>query len=287
MRFSASRLKAHMACSLRAKYHYVDKLPTRQNAKASFGTIIHAAIARFYESGGDLGSAMAIFKSQWADPSKVGLEPDYWPKGTTFGGLMARGIEILERLNEKYKVTNFTLIGTEIPFLVPFGRHELTGYVDLLGIERSGTGKQLLTITDHKSAGKRPSAAELALDVQFTVYILASFQREFWMGANDPEFPGIPNGEWLWSTVGQSMERRAIWHQLYTAQHIDAGPRVTTDFQRLYRVCDEIENALKLGVAVPTIGESCQWCDYQEPCQLEIPVSIDGLKDKNDPTRWI
>lgn len=277
----------HMRCSLAAKYKYVDRLPGRQNAKASFGSIVHAAIARFYESAGDLGAAMALFKTQWANPSSVGLEPDYWPKGTSFGSLMAKGIEILERLEEKYRVTNFVLIGTEIPFLVPFGRHELTGYVDLLGIERSGTGKQLLTITDHKTNSKRPVMAELALDVQFTTYVFASHQREFWVGGNDPEFPGLPNGEWLWETVGKTMERRAIWHQLYSAQHIDAGPRVTTDFQRLYRVCDEIENALNLGVAVPTIGESCNFCDYVEPCQLEIPVAIDGLKDKNDPTRWI
>lgn len=287
MRFSASRLKAHMACSLRAKYRYEDKLPSRQNAKASFGTVIHQAIAHFYESRGDHSGAVHMFRDLWAHPEKAGVEPDYWPKNTSFGSLMVKGVEMLDALNEKVKWNDITLIGTEIPFLVPFGEHELTGFVDLLTIEKSGTGKELLLITDHKTAGKAPSIAELALDIQFTTYAFASRQKEFWVGADDPAFPGLPNGEWLWSTVGSMMERRCIWNHLMNGRQIDAGPRVTADYERMYRLCNEIEYALKLGVAVPTIGDSCNFCDFKEACQLEIPVSIGRLEDKDDDTRWV
>lgn len=287
MRFSASRLKAHMRCSLHAKFRYVDKLPTRQNAKASFGTIIHLALAYYYESRGDHDGAVTMFKDLWVHPEKAGVEPDYWPKGTSFGSLMGKGVEILRQINEKHKWHNYNLIGTEIPFLVPFGRHELTGFIDLLGTERSGTGRELLTITDHKTNGRAPLIADLALDIQFTSYAWATYQKEFWTGAKDPQFPGLANGEWLWETVGKSMDRRCIWNHLYGPRQIDAGPRVTTDFQRLYRVCDEIEKAINLDVAVPTIGESCQWCDFQEACTLDIPVAISATTDKSDPTRWI
>jgi hypothetical protein len=287
VRFSASRLKAHMRCSLHAKYRYVDKLPVRQNAKASFGTVIHQAIAYFYESRGDHEGAVRMFRDLWAHPEKAGVEPDYWPKSTNFNGLMVKGVEMLDALAQKVAWNNITLLGTEIPFLVPFGEHELTGYVDLLTIEKSGTGRELLCIVDHKSASKAPSTAELALDLQFTAYAYASYQKEFWVGADDPAFPGLPNGEWLWNTIGSMMERRCIWSHLMNGRQIDAGPRVTTDFQRMYRLCDEIEKSLKLGVAVPTIGESCNFCDYVEACQLEIPVSIGGLTDKNDDTRWV
>lgn len=276
-----------MRCSLAAKFRYVDRLPTRQNAKASFGSIIHIAIAQFFEGGGDYDNAVITFKTLWANPARAGVEPDYWPKGTSFGSLMGKGLEILANLKERYKLCDFRLIGTEIPFLVPFGEHELTGVIDLVGIEKSGTGKELLTITDHKSSSRVPSTAELALDIQFTTYVYATFQREFWVGADDPEFPGLPNGEWLWETVGKCMDRRSKWHHLYGARLIDAGPRTTTDFQRLYRLCSEIEHAVDLNVAVPTIGESCQWCDYQDPCTLDIPVSISASKDTTDDTRWI
>lgn len=286
MRFSASRLKAHMKCSLHAKYRYEDKLPTRQNAKASFGTIIHQAIAYYYDSHGNFDGALGMFKRLWADPAKAGVEPDVWPKGVSFGSLMGKGIEILKALHEKHKWNNYNLIGTEIPFLVPFGRHELTGFIDLLGTERNGAGRELLTIADHKTNSRKPYSAELALDIQFTTYVYATHQPEFWMGGMDPQFPGLPNGEWLWNTIGKTMDRRAVWNHLWTAQQIDAGPRVTTDFRRMYRVCDQIEQSLKLGLAVPTIGEACMWCDFQDACQLEIPVAISNKTDKTDPTRW-
>lgn len=276
-----------MRCSLHAKYRYEDKLPTRQNAKASFGTIIHHSLQYYYESRGDIEGAIARFKGNWANPERLHVEPDYWPKGTNFNTLMAKGLEVLAAVHEKAKWNKIDVIGTEIPFLVPFGVHELTGYVDLLTIEKSGTGKQMLCIYDHKTNGRKPATAELTLDVQFTAYVFATFQKEFWMGGMDPEFPGIENGEWYWETVASMLERRALWHHLYTAQVIDAGPRATIDFERMYRVCCEIEHAVNLGVAVPTIGESCQWCDYQEPCRLEIPVAIAGLEDKNDNSRWI
>jgi hypothetical protein len=267
-----------MKCSLHAKYRYVDRLPTRQNAKASFGTIMHLAIQHYYDTRGDANGTMRIFKTMWADPAKAGVEPDYWPKHTTFNTLMAKGIEVIRALDERMKWNNVSVIGTEVPFLVPFGEHELTGFVDLITVERSGTGREILAITDHKTAGRKPPVSELALDVQFTAYIFASFQRAFWVGGDDPAFPGLPNGEWLWETVGRNIERRAIWHHLYTGQLLDAGPRTTADFQRLYRVAHEIERATQAGIAVPTIGESCE---------LEIPVAIAGLEDPSDPTRWI
>lgn len=287
MRFSASRIKSHMGCSLQAKYRYVDKLPTRQNAKASFGTVIHAALELYYNSRGDIDQAIAFFKTNWAHPERLGVEPDYWPKFTSFGSLMGKGIEALQQVHERHVWNNVTVIGTEIPFLVPFGRHELTGYIDLLSMEKSGTGHEEMILTDHKTNSRNPSTATLALDPQFTVYCYATHQREFWVGGLDPEFPGIPNGDWLWSTIGELADRRCRWHGVLTARMIDAGPRTTVDFQRLYRVCDEIERAQQLGVAVPTIGESCLYCDYQSECSLEIPIAITQLQDKEDPTRWI
>ena len=277
-----------MECQLAAKYRYEDNLPRRQNAKASFGTIIHEAIALYYESGGDLGKAKKRFGYKWANPNKSGVEPDYWPKYTSFGSLMAKGMEILDHLHEHHRWQIFTLIGTEIPFLVPFGEHELTGFVDLVGTEKSGTGNELLKITDFKSNSREPSMAALALDIQFTVYAYAVSQREFWIGVEgNPEFRGLENGEWLWETIGRDMPKRCIWYALWTGKQIDAGPRLRKDFERLYRVCSEIEKSTKAGVAVPKIGDACTWCDFTEPCALEIPVAIGQVADKTDPARWI
>lgn len=288
MIFSASRLKAWMECQLAAKYRYEDNLPRRQNAKAVFGTIIHVCLQYYYESRGDWDGSDKMFRRIWADPAKNGYPIDYWPKYTSFGSLMGKGRDILRYVHETHRWQDFTVLGTEIPFLVPMGDHELTGYIDLLGIEKSGTGTELLKIIDYKTNSKNPTYAQLGLDVQLTVYDYAVGQREFWTGIDgDPRYPGVDNGEWLWSTVGSTMKRRCIWWGVWTGKQIDAGPRTERDYQRVYRVMTEIQKSINAGVAVPKIGEACEWCDFRDPCALEIPVAIKQVTDQSDPNRWI
>lgn len=288
MRFSASRLKAWMDCPLAAKYRYEDNLPRRQNAKTVFGTIIHECLQYYYESRGDYDGALRMFKWKWAAPDKAGHPIDYWPKYTTFGSLMGKGIEIIGYVHESHRWQDFTVLGTEIGFLVPIGEHELTGYIDLLGLEKSGTGTELLKVIDYKTASRSPSIAQLSLDVQLTAYDYAVSQREFWTGVDgNPEFCGIDNGEYWWEMVGRHTPHRCIWWGVWVGKQIDAGPRTRKDHERLYRVMTEIEKSIKAGVAVPKIGEACSWCDFQEPCALEIPVAIAQTTDATDPTRWI
>jgi hypothetical protein len=179
------------------------------------------------------------------------------------------------------------VLGTEVPFLVPFGEHELTGFIDLLGLQKSGTGKEQLQIIDFKTSGKNPSFAQLALDVQFTSYLYAVAQKEFWVGVEgNPEFVGLDNGEWLYEMT-RNIRTRAIWWGVFTGKQIDAGPRTEKDFERLYRVMCEIQKATDAGAYMPKIGDACNFCDYQSECQLEIPVAIHQVTDKDDPNRWI
>lgn len=281
VRFSASRLRAYMNCSLAAHYRYDEGLPQRSNAKAVFGKVIHAAVEHFNLTG-DVAAAKKMFLKEWAE-----ADPDYWPKFTNYQGLKARGPEILEHVAQHYRFQDRTVLGTEIPFLVRIGEFELTGFIDCLETQRSGTGREILKLIDYKTNAKDPSKSDLALDVQFTTYMYAISQKEFWTGApGEPEFGGLPNGEWLWATL-QGVPRRAIWFSLWNGRQLDAGPRTEVDFGRLYRVCTEVDSAIEHQVFVPKIGEPCTYCDYVERCSMEIPVSIAALEDKSDPNRWV
>lgn len=276
-----------MDCSLQAKYKYEDGLPQKNNAKTIFGKIIHESLQYLYDSGGDVKGATGMFMRKWGDPAKAGHIIDYWPKYTSFGTLMGKGREILQNVSDSHRWQDFTVLATEHPFLVPLGDHELTGFVDLLGIEKSGTGTELLKIIDFKTAAKAPNLGALALDVQLTSYSYAARQPEFWLGVEgNPKFPPIANGEW-WLSMTQGMAHRAIWWGVWIGRQIDAGPRTEKDFQRLYRVCTEIEKSITAGIAVPKIGEHCVICDYQAECALEIPVALRQTEDKTDPNRWI
>lgn len=281
MRFSASRVKSWSNCPLAAHYKYDEGLPQRTNAKALFGKAMHAA-AEHFNLTGDLAGAKKLFLREWGR-----ADPDYWPKFTSYAGLKSKGVEILDAMEAHYRFQDRRVIGTEIGFVVPFGDHELHGYIDLLETQRSGTGKEILKVVDYKTNSRDPTKTDLALDVQFTAYAYAVSQKEFWTGMpGEPEFQGVPNGEWLWSTL-QGVPTRCIWFSLWNGKQLDAGPRTDVDFGRLYRVCTEIQRASDSQVFVPKIGEACTYCDFVDHCSMEIPVSIAALNNTDDPTRWV
>lgn len=165
MRFSASRLKSWQRCPLAANFKYNEKHPVEAiNAKAYFGTCIHKAL-ELYNNDGNLIHALATFNNMWENPENA--DKFYWPRNTSYNGLKERGNAILRDTHDRLKLEHRTVLATEHAFLVPFGHHELTGYVDLLEIRQSGRGKSLLRIVDYKSSSRQPNFGELFLDIQF------------------------------------------------------------------------------------------------------------------------
>lgn len=274
MRFRQSTLKKWMECPLQAYFAEIADLPRKQGSKAAFGTCIHAALEH-YNKTGDLDMATHLFLQGWENPGMVGLpEIEVWNKFTNYGGLRQRGIEILRAYHDRMKIEQRTVIATEHRFLVPFGAHELTGTVDLVSLRQNHRSKQLLVVEDYKTVTRKPSVAELALNIQFTTYMYALAQPEFWLGNDEDrrQFPAIANGEWYWETL-QDMPRRGLWIHLWDqAKELDAGGRDDEDFARLYRLCSEIERAITHKVFVPHIGDACQLCDYShDPCPVTPP----------------
>lgn len=278
MRLSASMMNTWMTCSLQAKFHYVDHLPDRPNSKTSFGKCIHYAL-EIYNQTGDVDKSIGAFRAVWNDPDSIGASFDVWAKMTTFGGLMQRGVELLREYHDKVKWERRKVLSTEHRFLVPFGDHELTGIVDLLEVKKSAKGKPTLRIVDYKTASKAPFVAGLRVNVQFTSYVYASLQREFWVG-NGPDFPGFADGQQLYEEH-QEMPRRAIWYHCMTNKEYDAGDRDQGDYERLYRAATEINRAAELQVFVPNIsGDSCVWCPYTDPCGVTLPKREDVLEEE-------
>lgn len=270
MRMSASRMGMWMKCSLMAKFRYVDHLPTKRTSRMTFGICVHAALEQ-YNIDGDGPAAVALFTDLWDNPEKINATPEVWPKGTTHGGFREKGIEVIKTYHEKQGWESRIILAQEHKFLVPMGKHELQGVVDLLEIRKSGRGKNVLRIVDYKTGSKQPYKTDLRLNLQFTIYDYASRQKEFWVG-NGPDYPPLaPNGEELWEKY-KDMPRRGIYFHLLGCKEIDAGERDEIDFMRLYRAVSEIARADELKVYVPCIsGETCHFCDFTEPCGVRIP----------------
>ena len=266
MRVRQSTLGTWQDCALKARFKHIDLLPGKTGSKQMFGTCVHAALAQYARTG-DVQQAVKVFTDDWANATI-----DVWNRTNTFKGLSQRGVEIIKAQHERQQWQARKIVAVEHRFLVPFGEHELEGTVDLIELKKNHRGKEILRVVDHKTTSKMPTASELYLSVQGTVYVYATLQPEFWLG-NGREFPGLPNGEWQFEMLSD-VERRFIWNHLWTDKELDGGGRTKEDFERVYRQINEIEKAIEADIFVPTISHAlCEYCDYAEdPCPVRVPT---------------
>lgn len=282
-----------MACPLQAHFKYDLDLPGKTGSKATFGNCIHAALEH-YNRTGDLPMAEKLFTEAWENPAVIGRpEIDVWNKFTNYGGLRQKGLDILRAYEARMRIEERVVIAAEHEFLVPFGDHELSGICDLVSVRKNHRGRELLAIEDYKTAARKPTVAGLRLDQQFTVYIYALSQPEFWLGNPiEPErYRPVPNGDWWMQTLAD-LPRRGIWVHLWdeNCKELDAGDRDDEDFARLYRLCNEIERAIEHEVFVPQIGDACELCDFaHDPCPQDPPSRAYWEADRieADPNAWV
>lgn len=267
MKLSASLIKSFMKCPTQAYFNIVERVPQRQHAAASFGSAVHLAL-ELYNNTKDVEAAVHCFLFAWDHPEEFDIEPQIWAPRTSFGAYRQKGIEIIRTYHENHQWVKREIIGTEVRFMVDFGDHQLSGMVDLL---ETPTDSTLLKVTDFKS-GYRPSANNLHLDIQFTTYMYAVQQKEFWCGHPDEpdKYCGLENGEELFERF-KSYDIEGYWYDLKKNKEYNVGPRTERDFARLLRCCDQIARAVELDVFVPDIsGETCGVCSYNEICPVYL-----------------
>lgn len=264
-RLSASKMRTWMTCSLQAHFQYDQKLPRVSNSSAVFGNAVHSALAVYNTTEHDpLQASLDAFNEEWDDP-----QVDVWTKGTSFSSLRERGFKMLRDFHEKMKWEVRDVLAVEHSFIVPFGDYELIGIVDCVELRQNDLGETELRITDYKTNKKQPYITGLPFDVQFTAYVYAALQREFWTGLYDT--PGVVDGEDLWDEFGRQTAK-AYWFHLETTKEIFTGARKDDDFMRLLRVCQEIDRADQAEVYVPNLsGDSCGFCPFQVECGLPVP----------------
>jgi RecB family exonuclease len=263
MKFSASMLNTWMECPKKAHFKEILKVKEEQHAKTTFGTCVHSAL-ELYNTIGDVDMAITHFEEIWADPSAVDAEIDIWPSNLNWIDLRDRGLQAIRKFHEDSRWEKRNIIANEYKFLVPFGDHELSGIID--NLELTGPKKSReLRVVDYKTSSRLPSQLQLRFSLQFTIYLYATTQREFWIDIEG----GAKKFEEL-----KDAKRRGVWYAIWQNRALDVGPRNDLDMQRLYRLLLEVEQAVEKEVYVPNIsGESCLWCPYTRVCAATIPLA--------------
>ena len=268
MRFSASMLKTWGSCSLKAKFNYLDKLPTRTGSSAHMGSCVHLGCEMLHK-GKTVGEAVDAFVKEYNS-----IVPDYFNRNTDYDKLRIKGIEMVQAYAEALEwKKDHTFIAAEHSFMVNIGEHTLSGIVDYIEVPPQANK---LVIGDLKT-GYRPNRDTLHLDLQFTAYDWASRQKEFWTGhPSDPErYPPIPNGEELYEEF-KNAERELVWYDLKKQEEINVGARTERDYGRMYRCMEMIERAIDREVFVPSVSaEGCFFCDFQDVCPVYFKPEVD------------
>jgi|JI9StandDraft_1071089.scaffolds.fasta_scaffold18970_5 CRISPR/Cas system-associated exonuclease Cas4 (RecB family) len=255
-----------MGCPLRAKFNYIDKIGGQQSAAASFGTAVHLALEIYNLKGGDVEAAKDIFLFAWDNPEEFGITPEYYYPRTSYGEYRERGIRFIQQYHENNVWINRDIIGTEHRFCVNLGDHQISGIVDII---ETDVGSNVLKIVDLKS-GQRPNKSNLGYDIQFTAYMYAATQKEFWCGYDDEKYIGFENGEELYDRF-KNHDIVGVWYDLRQPknQEYAVGPRTAKDVQRLNMAMDQIAKAIEHEVFVPNIsGDSCGLCSYHDICPV-------------------
>lgn len=261
MRFSPSKVKTFMRCQQQAAFRYVDKLEDdRVNAAAVYGTCIHSVLEKV-ANGVDF-DPHSEFIELW-DGSLESITD--WPNRTSPTSYRDKGLEQITKFLDYFHAVEYRVLGTEIPFCVPFGEHELVGFIDCLAVMEEA---RLLKILDWKT-GWRPNADNLGLDIQFTSYYYGVRQPQFWIGTGEEDDPfagGFENGEELYEEY-KDYAIEGVWFDATKGKEYNVGPRGTADIVRLYRCVEAIEKAYETEVFVPDIsGNTCKFCSYTEQC---------------------
>lgn len=258
---------------MQTKFSYLDEQtkPRPLGSAAMFGSAVHEAIDRWHK-GATKEEAIRIFEEELTK-----REPDYWNRMTTLTGYLDQGPRIISEYIDAREWANSDVIASEFRFMVDIGEHQLSGIVDLMELQHDHS---FLDIVDLKT-GRRPILDTLHLDIQFTIYQWASYQKEFWCGHPDePEkYAGFENGEELFEYF-QKIPRRGWWYDLKKGERVFVGERISRDFGRLYRLIEQVARAIEYEVFIPTIdGDTCTWCDHTDICPVyfesEVNASIE------------
>jgi len=256
-----SYLQQFAKCPESFRLKYILNQRGRQSAAASYGTILHFALQTYWLNDQNLELAKRTFDHYWNHPEFMGCKPDYYLPRTSWSQYNSHGQTALEEYHKAQSVYNKDdqVIGVEIDFRIPIGDNVLTGSIDKLRVKTDKKGVKSLDVADWKT-GKTPTF--LRYNVQFTAYIWATTQRDFWDQIED-------GPEW-WEYV-KDMPRTATWIDLKSVpfREVDAGTREESDFVRLHKTCDNLVKSWEADIFVPTLtGDACSYCDFFKECGL-------------------
>ena len=244
---SVSQVNAYLACPLKYRFQYVDKIPRPWRVAAmAFGTSVHAAVEWFHRERlagrkADMVEILKVFDADWYAQN---LEPLVFSERESKDSLAEKGRAMLQLYVES--VNGTMPVAVEQPFELDLADPE-TG--ELLDVRFRGIidlVEEDQTLVDLKTAGRTLEQGGLERHLQLSTYALAFLLQH---GA-------IPKLrlDMLLKTAKPRLER----HE--TTRSIE-------DLGWTARLIHEVSLAIETEHFFPNLSWRCTECEYFAHCQ--------------------
>jgi putative RecB family exonuclease len=244
---SVSQVNAYLACPLKYRFQYVDRIPRPWRAAAmAFGSSVHAAVEWFHRerlAGGtrDLTEVLKVFDADWYAQN---VEPLVFSERESREGLAEKGRAMLQLYVES--ANGVRPVAVEQPFELDLADPEtgevlevrLRGVIDL--IEEGDV------LVDLKTAGRTLEAGGLERHLQLSTYALAYLL----LRGNVPKL----RLDMLLKTVKPRLERHET-------------TRSVEDLSWTARLIREVALAIETEHFFPNPSWRCTECEYFVHCQ--------------------
>jgi putative RecB family exonuclease len=246
---SVSQITQYLTCSLKYRFHYIDRLPKLWGAAAAvFGIAMHAALEWLHKERKagrkpPLHQLLKVFEADW-NAQCLGNEVRFGEDDTA-EKFVLKGKELL---SQYYHWPEKPIRGAEIFFQLPLVNPTTGEVLDvpLRGVIDLVEGQD--EVVEFKATQKTMPLNELPDNLQFTTY---SYAYEMLYG-RPPKALRLVN---FVRTKNPKIETKSTERQ-------------KSDYERLFHIANEVLNGVRAGIFIPNRGcWMCKDCEYDKDCR--------------------
>ena len=259
---SHSQIFTYLNCSLKYRFHYVEKRkPERISIALPFGKAMHAAEELYYRSLKDgrnkepLNALQKTFEAVLCQSlQKNAGTPVVWKKNTPDkAGALAMGKSMLTAFYESVDLSGYAVVDVELPLTARLYTDDglptefmLVGIIDLLLMDENSEA----VVVDNKTAAQPMSQTSADENLQMSAYA-------YLLAANKYVFPTAP------------VKCRFDVLRKLKSPKFEAVSTIRTaqDRKRFAKIAVAVLEAIDNNIYLPQPGWMCSDCAYQEACK--------------------
>lgn len=261
LHISYSQIFTYHSCSLRFKFQYMENRPQeRISVNLPFGSAIHSAVSRFFETIRTKGTIEPLDVLQDLFEDALTLELDHTDVPILFkkeapdrDSVLSLGKAMLEAFYKGIDHTGYKVVGVELPLSARLFTDEgvatdlkLAGILDVLLLDDN----QDLLVVDYKTAVRAKDQATVDDDLQFSAYA-------YLLASNKFTFPTAPVKCRMDVIRKLKSPRMEFYSTVRTAQ----------DRKRFAKIASAFLSGIENKVFIPQPSWMCADCPYLDACR--------------------